>query len=62
VISGLAASTGQMSGVGFSHQSTSPLASAAALVMASGTKSHSTRSTLTTLPPDPQLGGSLRGT
>ena len=62
VTSGLAASTGQTSAGGFSHQSASPLFSAATFVIASGMYSHSTRSTFTTLPPEAQLGGSLRGT
>jgi len=50
------------SGDGFSHQSTSPPPSAAAAVEGSDMTNHSIRSTLTTLPPDAQSGGSARGT
>ena len=44
-----------------STKSTSPDCSAFTAVCASGILIHSTRSTFTTLPPDVQLGGSLRG-
>src|SRR6516225_9106507 len=57
VMSEFAASTGTTSSGGFSHQSASPPLRAATFVMASGILSHSTRSTLATLPPEAQLGG-----
>jgi hypothetical protein len=56
------ASTGMRSGGSCSHQSASPAFNAAAAVAESGMYSHSTRSTLTTLPPEAHDGASLRGT
>ena len=49
-------SSGSRSAVGFSHQSISPVRSAAALVATSGCTCHSTRSKCTTLGPDVKLG------
>ena len=49
------------SGVGSSYQSISPACSAAAAVAGSGITIHSTRSTITRLPPASQEAGSLRG-
>ena len=43
-------------------KSTSPFCNALTAVIWSGMATHSTRSTLTTLPPAVQLGGSARGT
>ncbi len=54
-------SRGTRSGIGFSHQSTSPFCSAAAAVAASGMMTHSMRSKLTRLPPDSQSAFSSRG-
>ena len=62
VMSLLAAKAGRMSDGGCSYQSASPALSAAAAVATSGMYSHSTRSTLATLPPEAKLGGSRRGT
>ena len=54
-------SSGTRSGIGVSHQSTSPLCNAAAAVAASGMTRHSTRSNATRLPPASQSPGSSRG-
>ena len=56
-----ALSSGKRSGGGDSIRSISPAISALTAVLGSGMASHSTRSTLATLPPASIEGGSLRG-
>ena len=54
-------SSGTRSGIGFSHQSTSPLVSAPAAVAGSVMMFHSIRSKYIRLPPEDQSDGSSRG-